>query len=169
MTLKCLFTAGSAVFRGDLEALGGRAWLWRYVNGDRPLKVLPTLGSSTSSAAADQVQPSETVSLVILASLKLFLSDILVTPKQTQWIQLQTGLIQETKSFGSSGTDPGSGRAAVKSHKPAFFQTPTAEVWVVLIVFREQLRWQGNPVSPVPAFRASSGPHPGALGDLVFS
>lgn len=68
----------------------------------------------------------------MLASLKLFLS-----PKQKQWIQLQTGLMQETKSFGSFGTDPGSGRAAVKSHEPAFSQTPTAEVWVVLIVFRE--------------------------------
>lgn len=32
-----------------------------------------------------------------------------------------------------------------------------------------QLGWQGDPISPVPAFRASSGPHPGALGDLVFS
>lgn len=44
---------------------------------------------------------------------------------------------KETKSFGSFGTDPGSGRAAVKSHEPAFFQTPTAEVWVVLTVFQE--------------------------------
>lgn len=114
-----------------------------------------------------QVQPSETVSLVILASWKLFLSDILVTPKQKQWTQLQTCLTRETKSFSPSGTDPGSGRAAVKSHKPAFFHTPTAEVWVVLGVFLEQLGWQGDPISPVPAFRASLGPHPGALGDLL--
>lgn len=77
------------------------------------------------------------MSLVVLATMKLFLSDILVTPEQKQWEQLQTGLTQATKSFGSSGTDPGSGGAAVKSHEPAFFQTPTAEVWTVLIVFRE--------------------------------
>lgn len=101
--------------------------------------MFPPLAPAPSSATVDwaalPVQPSETMGLVM--SLWDFPSDILVTPKQKQWRQLQTGLTPETKSFGSSGTDPGSGGAAVKSHEPASFQAPTAEVWMVLIVFRE--------------------------------
>lgn len=52
-------------------------------------------------------------------------------------MQLQTGLAQDTKSLGPLGTDPGSGRATVQSRDPAFFQTPAAEVWVVLTVLWE--------------------------------
>lgn len=66
--------------------------------------------------------------------MKPFLSDILVTPKEKQWILLQTALPQDTKSLGFPGTDPGSRRAAVQSYEPAFFQTPAAEVWVVVAV-----------------------------------